>query len=272
MYIAIDIGGTKTLLAVFDKTGTITEQIRFPTPKKYGDFLAQLGQTVTELAIHDFRAAGLAVPGILDRDHGVALKLGNLNWKNISIQDDVEKLLHCPVVIENDAKLAGLSEAILVNDRYKKVLYITLSTGVGIALINDGDIDTAIGDGGGHDMYLEYGGKQVTWEEIASGKSLVERYGKRASDIDDPTIWKEVSGRIAVGLIDLIAIMEPDVVIVGGGVGTHLHKYKKFLVEILKGYEMPMSPIPPIIQAKHAEEAVIYGCYSLAKKTYDTHR
>src|SRR5690606_30755257 len=130
-------------------------------------------------------------------------------WKNEHIARDIERIVGAPVDIENDAKLAGLAEARLAGEKYKKVLYVTISTGIGIALINDGLIDDAIGDAGGHDMYVEFGGKRITWEKLASGKSIYKQYGKRASEIDDPAIWKLISKKIAVGLIDLIALLQP---------------------------------------------------------------
>src|SRR6476619_3924816 len=103
MYVGVDIGGTKTLLAVLDEHGSIKEEVRFPTPKKYDYFIMELGQAVAKLKARDFKAAGVAVPGLLDRKRGRVLGLGNLAWKNESIQDDVERILKCPVVIENDA-------------------------------------------------------------------------------------------------------------------------------------------------------------------------
>src|SRR3954471_8146732 len=109
MYLGVDIGGTKTIVAVLDDRGAITERVKFPTPKKYVDFLAGLKKAVAELEVQDFKAAGVGVPGRLDRKRGQVIRLGNLSWQNEPIQPDCEKILSCPVVIENDANLAGLS-------------------------------------------------------------------------------------------------------------------------------------------------------------------
>lgn len=130
MYAGVDIGATKTLVAVLTNDGVITQKIKFPTPKKYEDFLAELKKTVEQLTTSDFKAAGVAVPGRLNRKQGKVIGLGNLPWENEPIQRDCEKILHCPVVIENDANLAALSEAMLHKDK-ETVLYITVSTGIG---------------------------------------------------------------------------------------------------------------------------------------------
>lgn len=269
MYLAVDIGGTKTLVAVFDNDGNIIEQQKFSTPQAYEDFKIELTKTVAGLSTKDFERIGLAAPGKLDRQRGIGIAFGNLAWKNTPLVTDIENLFHCPVNMENDAKLAGLSEAKLVNEDFKKVLYITISTGIGYALVNDGFIDVNIGDGGGNTMFIEYKGKSVRWESFASGKAIVERYGKRASEIDDPRIWKRISHDLSLGMIELISVTEPEVIIIGGGVGAHFKKYEEYLISALKRYETPLQPIPPILQARHPEEAVIYGCYEFAKQYHE---
>ena len=68
-------------------------------------------------------------------------------------------------------------------------------------------------------------GELVPWETFASGKAIVRRFGKLASEIDDPAIWKIISRDLALGIIDMAANIQPDVIIIGGGVGTHFKKY-----------------------------------------------
>lgn len=268
MYLAIDIGGTKTLMAAFDTKGALLNKFKFPTPKDYNEFLVAFKEALTTFPHEYLKAAAVAVPGVVDRKNGIGLTMGNLPWKNIPIQHDFQKLLGVPVAVENDAKLAGLYEAILLKEKYSKVLYITISTGIGIGLTVDGVIDVAIGDTGGHDMYLEYNGREITWEALASGKTIVSEFGLRASDITDPDIWIEISRRIAAGLIELIALTQPEVVVFGGGVGAHFEKFKDFLTAELRNYNKLMVPLPVLTGAVNAEEAVVYGCYHLTKNTH----
>ena len=114
-------------------------------------------------------------------------------------------------------------------------------------------------------MLFERDGELVTWESFASGKAIVKRFGKMASEINDPATWQIISRDLVMGIIDIIANIQPDIVIIGGGVGSHFAKFEKFLKAELKKYESPMVPIPPVVAAKHPEEAVIYGCYELMK-------
>jgi len=269
MYIGVDIGGTKTLVAVLNEHGEIVEETRFETPKLYDNFLLELRNVAHHLEHHDFRAGGVGVTGVIDRQHGRRSSAGKLYWAGtVPIQADVEKVFGCPIVIENDAKLAGLSEAMLLKERFKRVLYLTVSTGVGFALIDNGVIDVSLGDRGGTTVMVEHRGKHVPWEDFASGRAIVERFGKRAVDIHDQESWKIIARNIASGLIELVALLEPQVVVVGGGVGSYFERFEKQLAAELKKFEVPAVTLPALRQAQRPEQAVIYGCYDLAKQTF----
>ncbi len=268
MYLAIDVGGTKTLLGCFDSKGKITAEAKFETPKNYDEWLEELKTALPKLKCKDFKAAGAAITGDIDRNNGVGIKSPNLeNWVMVPVQDDLEKLLHCPVIIENDAKVGGLAEANNVKNEFKNVLYITIGTGIGIAYIADGVIDINYGDKGGTIIMLERRGKRQSWEALASGRAIVKRFGKKASDITDKD-WPVWAKDFAAGLLEVIVKFSPDVVIIGGGVGKHFNRFDSFLTTELKKYETPLMPLPPLKAAKHPEEAVLYGCYYLAKASY----
>jgi glucokinase len=268
MYLAIDIGGSKTLLAVFDESGQVIDQFKFPTNKNYADFLSELAQAVKEkLGHHSFIACCCAVPGDIDRDQGVAIVFGNLPWHNLPIRSDLVKILGpIPIKVENDANLAGLSEARLVSDSYKRVMYLTVSTGIKSGFIVGGQIEPNLADAEPGQMVLEHDGKIQKWEDFASGRALVAKYGKKASEIDDPVVWKEFTHGLALGINELLAVLKPDVVIIGGGVGAHFEKFAPYLQEELNKMGNEMVPVPPIIKAQRPEEAVVYGCYEYIKQ------
>lgn len=268
MYLGIDIGGTKTLLACLDNDGVIRESLKFPTPKAYPEFVTELASNVAKLSTNEFTACGVGVPGKIDREDGIGLAMGNLPWKNVPVADDVKRIIHCPVVVENDAKLAGLSEAMLLKDKYDRVVYVTISTGIGVGVVVDQEIEPTLMDAEPGKMPLEHNGKMVAWEDFASGRAIVERYGKQAKDITDQTTWRHIAHDIAIGLIDVIAVVQPQIVVLGGGVSSHFDRFDAFLKEELHRYEMPLIPIPPIQPAARPEQAVVYGCYDLAKKLY----
>jgi predicted NBD/HSP70 family sugar kinase len=272
MYAAVDIGGTKTLVAVFDADGTVLEKTKFPTDHDYTAFLDDLAASIKTMKTKGFKAVCAAVPAKLDRERGIAVAFGNLEWANIPISDDIKKIFNAPVIIENDAKLAALSEALRIKDEFRKVLYVTISTGIGGGLIIDGKIDPDFDDMEVGQILLEYEGRLQDWEDFGSGRAFQKKFGKRVSDTDenDNAAWYWLARNIAVGLIDLIATLNPEVIVLGGGAGAHLDKYRNRLEEQLKIYENPMFTIPPIRKAQYAEEAVLYGCFELAKADHET--
>src|SRR5688572_13125520 len=135
MYAAVDIGGTKTLIAAFDAHGKLLDKLKFPTPQDYSAFLTAFAAALEQFPHHDFKAACVAVPGRVDRAKGIGLSMGNLPWQDVPVRDDMARLLGCPVNIENDSKAAALSEALLLESEFRKVLYITISTGIGVGFV-----------------------------------------------------------------------------------------------------------------------------------------
>ena len=268
MYLGVDIGGTKTIIAALDDHGVISEMIRFPTPANYDEFIDKLRDTRGALNTHEFRAGGVAVPGTIDRERGVGTDLGNLPlWHHVPIQKDAEQNFQCPVVIENDANLGGLSESMLL-PRDKRVLYITVSTGIGTGFIEQRQIIPELADSEGGQMLLEYHGKLVRWEDFASGRAIVARFGKKAADISDDRSWRRIAHDLALGFMELMAIAQPDIIVIGGGVGGCFSRFEGFLHMELEKYKNPLVKIPELRQAARPDEAVLYGCYDLARMTY----
>lgn len=267
MYVGVDIGGTKTLVGVLDDDGVIIERIRFATPKDYDQFTEELKTVAAGLEHKEFRAGSIAVPGRIDREHGVVRYLGNLPWHDEPLQADAEKIFSCPIILEHDSVLGGLSESMLLPED-KRVLYVTISTGIGTGLIDHRTIVPELADGEGGQMLLEYHGKRVKWESFASGHAIVERFGKKAADIDDAASWQRIARDLAQGFIELIAITQPDIIIIGGSVGGYFDRFKEYLVREVSQYQNPLVPLPVFQEAARPDDAVLYGCYDLAKERY----
>lgn len=265
MYLSIDVGGTKTLVACFDQDGKLLNQKRFLTPDKYLDFLRLIGPASLELMSGQFKAACVAFPGKIDREHGIGIVGGNLPWHNAHLVRDLHAILKCPIFVENDAKLAALSEARFIKDKYSKVLYVTISTGIGTGVVTNMRLDPSYLDLEGGHILLEHHGKRQLWESFSSGSAIVRRYGKRATEITDQKTWKLIARDIATGLIDLSITIEPDVIILGGSVSNAYDRFIHFLKEEFSKYETPLTPLPPIRKARHTDQAVVYGCLEYIK-------
>jgi predicted NBD/HSP70 family sugar kinase len=269
MFLAIDVGGTKTLSAIFSEDGEIIAQKKINTDPDYGHFLENLKAIIdNDFKDYEISYGCCAIPGSVNRKQGLGLRFGNLNWQNVPIKQDLSRLINGrPALVEHDAALGGLSEAIVLKGKYRRVLYVAPGTGIGVALIIDSKIDSDLADNeAGHMVIAEEDGRFLTWEDLASGRALKQRYGKMASEIEDHDTWDSFSRDFAWGLQSVLAVTQPEIAVIGAGVGAHLQKFIGPLEYQLKKLENKMVRIPPVVQAKRAEGAVIYGCYEFIKQ------
>jgi predicted NBD/HSP70 family sugar kinase len=269
MIAAVDVGGTKTLLAVFNEDGKIVERRRFATPKKYADFCRQLADNVAGLSTKKFTAVAAAFPGKIIRATGVVHAFGNLDWHDVHVRQLLEKIFgkNTRIAIENDSKLAGLSEARALGSKYERVLYVTIGTGISNALVVNGKLDPELIDSEGGQMLFHFEGKLQNWEDFASGRAIKSHYGKHARDITDSATWREITERIGIGVVNLCSVIEPQAVVIGGGVGNHFDRFGEMLKAYVRKHLSDLTDQPVILPAKHAEEAVIYGCYEYLKQS-----
>ncbi len=265
MIITIDTGGTKTLISSFKKNGKMGESIKFPTPADSKQYVKMLQETVREHYSHEtVDAIVIALPGIVK--DGVAVWCQNLGWANFPAAKLLKDLLPgVPVLIENDANLAGLAETRALNPVPLSTLYVTISTGIGSGFCTNGHIDQAMRLSEAGHALVEYDGRVQAWEKFASGHAIVKVYKKFARDITSKRTWRQIADRISRGFLAVIPITQPDVIIIGGSVGTYFERYGDMLTSILKEDLPPHIPCPKIVQAQHPEQAVVDGCYYYAK-------
>lgn len=265
MFIAVDTGASKTLIALVTKSGKITARTKFPTPRNTNEYVTNVQNAITELIGTDTPDVIIvALPGVIR--HGIAVECPNLGWKNFNIRPPLAaRFPSTPILIENDANLAGLGETHALRPMPRFTLYVTVSTGIGTGFTTDGEIDPSLRLSEGGSITVEYDGIPRRWETFAAGSAIYKAYGKYARDIKSKHVWNDVADRISRGFLAIIPLTQPDVIIIGGSIGTYFDRYGEQLEKIL--HEKLPSHIarPPIRQAKHPEEAVIYGCYYHAR-------
>jgi predicted NBD/HSP70 family sugar kinase len=264
MLVAVDTGGTKTLVASFLEDGRIGEQFKFPTPRTTSEWTAILTDVLeSHFGSETIDAIVVAMPGIVK--NGVAVWCNNLKWANFDVASALEGVLgSAPLFVENDANLAGLAETRQLKDIPALALYVTISTGIGSGIITEGVINPDLRHSEAGRSLVEFDGVVREWESFASGKAIYKAYGKYARDITSKRIWHNIADRISRGFLAVIPILQPDIIIIGGSIGTYFEHFGKDLHGLLKERLPAHIPAPKIIQAKHPELAVIYGCYYYA--------
>ncbi|MCA9313290.1 ROK family protein [Candidatus Saccharibacteria bacterium] len=274
MIIGVDIGGTKTLMATFTESGKLLNEVRFDTSPNYETFLDDLKIHANKLESSKCKIACISVPGRIDRKSGAAYSFGNLQWRDIPILSDMKKALNVRnVVIENDSKLGGLAEVKQISTEYKRVFYITISTGIGGALLVNGKLSEQMIDSEVGKVPMLHKNKVLAWEEFASGKAFYKKYDTKAVDVNDPAIWKEFSDYIGLGVSMICATFQVDAIIFGGGLGQYIDKFRDFIEPYTSRQYLHDNIVLPqkLFTPKLAEESVIYGCYYYAKAKLTKH-
>ncbi|MBR0133648.1 ROK family protein [Candidatus Saccharibacteria bacterium] len=262
MYLCIDIGGTKTIVALVSSTGEVLHSVRFATISDQNIFYENLLQQIrVNFVLSGIKAISIAMPGIIKRNQ--AVWLGNLPWHDFDLAKLLQRdLSDIPVFVENDANLAALAEARLCKGRS---LYLTFSTGIGGGIVEDGQLVKRYSDfEPGHTEFV-FEGKTKEWEDIAAASAINAKYGRLVSTITEKDIWSDVIDRMLLGLTPITISLHPDRIIFGGPLGLMLPSYRKELKKRLAA-SLPADHTPPRLHvAKYHDLSVIYGCYYYAK-------
>ncbi len=262
MYLCIDIGGTKTIVALVDASGEILHSVRFATIEDQEVFYENLLQQIrVNFVLSGIKAISIAMPGIIKRNQ--AVWLGNLPWHDFDLAKLLQRdLSNIPVYVENDANLAALAEARLCKGRS---LYLTFSTGIGGGIVENGQLVKRYLDfEPGHTEFV-YDGKQNEWEDIAAASAINRKYGRLVSEITEPEVWLDVISRMLLGLVPITTSLHPDRIIFGGPLGLMLPSYRKELRKQLAAQLPKDRTLPRLHVAKYGDLSVIYGCYYNAK-------
>lgn len=257
MFLVFDIGGTKTRIAISDGT-SVNEPSIFPTPQGYQEGLEIFRQFLDQ---HPTALAG-GIGGPLQHDKQELEASPQLpDWVDKPLKQDLEKMFNVPVLLENDAALAGLGEATHgAGKGYSIIAYLTISTGVGGAKIESGKIDKnthgfepgqmVIGDG--------------KLADLISSIGLEKKYGMKPEDIEDQEVWDKTAEYLAQGLNNIIVDWSPEVIVLGGGVisSISLDKVTLHLKKIMKVFP----DIPPIVKAKLGDQSGLYGALEYLKQ------
>lgn len=231
LYVGLDIGGTKLLVASADGKGRILDRVQEPTPLDVESGLAVLNRMITSVSRgRKVAAMGAAIGGPLDWKQGIVSPLHQPQWRDIPLKEIMESRWTCPFFVDVDTNVAALGEYHFGGERASRLLYLTLSTGMGGGFLVDGRIYR--GMNGGHpevghqsinfwctnpDRVICECGAPDCLEALVSGNGIRRIYGKPAESLSREE-WQEVGYNLGQGLRNLAAVYLPDVIVLGGGV------------------------------------------------------
>ena len=269
--VGIDIGGTKVAGGVVDAHGRILHRARRDTPDRskspgvvedtITEVVEELLDTVISEQTGQVGAVGIGAAGFVAADRATVVFSPHLSWRNEPLRDSLHQRIDLPTFVDNDANAAVWAEHRFGTARGEShVMMITLGTGIGGAILVDGEVVRGrFGIAGefGHMQVVPGGlrcecGNRGCWEQYASGNALVReardliaadspvvsdlraRLGPddgaltgpfitEAAQAGDPTareLLADVGEGLGVGIANLAAAFDPGRFVVGGGVSA----------------------------------------------------
>ena len=255
---------------------------------------------------------GIISPGPLDPKRGVVINPPNLPcWRDFQLAEEVERAFGIPTRLDNDANAAALAEALWGAGRgYSLVFYATLGTGIGTGIVFDGHIHhgrTGAAAEAGH-LTIDYHGPfcgcgtRGCIEALASGPAIAQRARKLVSDTKsgamlrlaggepanittelvadayragDPVatqVLRDTAEMLGIWLGNMVDVLEPDVLIVGGGVSELMSGFFDYIREVMQKWSINQRCCEiPLVRAYYGADAGIAGaaalCFSGAKES-----
>ncbi len=254
----------------------------------------------------EMSAIGICAPGPLNPLTGVIINPPNLPfWHNYPLAEEMRRVYGVSVKIDNDANAAALAEAKWGAGRgYRNVFYASIGTGIGTGIIFDGRIyhgRTGAAAEGGHIGIDRNGplcncGKRGCIEALASGTAIGRRARQKVSEdpksillemadgdpqrvtsemvakahaANDPVareVMRETVDMLAYWLGNVIDLLEPDVIVIGGGVSSMMAPFLEEIRQRWVGACLNPSPQDiPLVLARYGEDAGIAGAAALCE-------
>lgn len=292
--IGIDVGGTKIAAGVVADDGSIIARRSISTeaadPKAITAGITKVAQEL-QASAPTVVAVGVGAAGLVDIERGVVLSAPNLAWSNVALGPMLIDRVGLPVVVDNDANVAALGEArfgagVGVADQ----IMVTVGTGIGGGYVFGGRVYR-----GAHGLGAEVGhmtiagvegpecgcGNRGCFEVMASGGSMGRRareqgtafssgeeVGRAARDGDQVAlaIVRETGTWLGIGLANLVNLLDPALIVIGGGASRDgellIGPAREALAEHVMG--RPARATPPVVAAALGPDAGLVGAAILA--------
>ena len=298
MHIGIDLGGTKTESIILDENGKEVERLRKETPKNYNGTLDTICGFVKYLE-EKYKikcTVGVGTPGALSKETD-CIKGGNSTWLNgRPLKKDIELRLNRKIFFENDANCFALSEAYDgAGSKHEIVFGVIIGTGVGGGLVIDKKIingfNNITGEWGHNQMPVGsndkwnrhdcYCGKKGCIETFLSGPGFSKHYYDLFNEKLDARIIQENANNgdekalefifqyldyLARGLAQVINIIDPGAIVLGGGVSNMKQIYGNINAK-LKKYVFSDTVNTEVVKNKFGDSSGVRGAADLGRKS-----
>ena len=289
--IGIDVGGTNTKIGLLSPSGKILSRTRLDTKSfnrgkdLFLDALVNSSKALLQsraLKRSDIAGIGVGWPGFIDPQAGVIKYLPNMpGWKNVKAAQLLRRRFQLPVFIENDVNLITLAEWKMgAGIGVSNLLCLTVGTGVGGGLVLNDRLYHGSTFSAGEIGHVPYRDKTI--EEFIGNKHLhkkaVALFRKRSIHNRDITAmarkgnakairyWRELGEHLGFVLAGAVNLVNPELIIIGGGVAKNFDMFAPTVRETLKQKSILIArQRVRVVRAKLGDDAGVLGAYLLVK-------
>ena len=297
--VGVDVGGTNIKLGVVDPLGQVIVRNSFATKPFASSRMKLISALAREIEASIIKAGlkrsqiagvGIGLPGLIDYEKGIVRFLPNIpGWRAVPLKSILQKRVKLPVFVDNDVKIITLAEFKFGAGRgARDLVCLTLGTGVGAGLVLNGQLyrgeDNAAGElghmplnehgpkcnCGGYGCFEKYVGNRALFA-LASrvmGKpgmttekmfELAQKGNKKAL-----LFWKKAAEHIGNGLVGIVNLLNPRLIIIGGGVSNNEKFLFKTIKDTIRRRAMSLQGAAfKIKRAQFKDDAGIIGAYVL---------
>lgn len=293
LYLGIDIGGTKIAAGLVSGDGKVLHTSRRPTPLTGGGAILKAALDLSRLLAREAPepvvGIGLGAGGQVDAARGVVVSASDIlpGWGGAAVKETLEAALGIPTFIENDVNALAMGESRFGAGRGSHaVVYLALGTGVGGALLHEGRVYHGAHSGGGEFghilLRMEESASRRSLEQFASGPGFVQNW-REITGSDAPMTGEAIAAEasretdgpaaqavrrtgeyLGFGLVTLANALDPDLIVVGGGLVALGDRLLDPARRILQQYALPCPAECPIVPAALGANASLVGAASLA--------
>jgi glucokinase len=278
--LAIDVGGTKFTIAVFEGKRMVERESHF-TDREGGRewMLSSIGAVVQKWKAHySFDCCGIGFGGPVDFEkQRVVLSTHVDGWNDFDLPAHMTKLLDVVPVMDNDANAGALGEALYGAGRgYRPLFYLTLSTGIGGGLVANDTVyrgaDSYAGEIG--HLTIRPGGPECLCgshgclERMCCGLWLERDHGRPASELlRDAAFVERYVVDLALGLKAAIMLLNPARIVIGGGIGKAGDRlFVPLRQELTRQITTWSRARIDLVPAELGDDSVLWGAMALATR------
>lgn len=298
--LSIDLGGTNLKIGLVDLKYKVKDKeiLKTKSHESKVELINAIIKSVysiiarNKLKLSDIAGLGLGLPGPIDVEKGVVHFFPNIpGWKEVKLRSILQKKLKFPVVLDNDANLMSLAEYKLGAAKGSlNAICLTLGTGVGAGVIINGSLYRASTFAAGEIGHIPINVKGprcncggIACVEAYIGNKRIERLArkifKRSITLEETSVlakrkdkralrlWGQVGTNLGTALVGVVNLLNPDCVVIGGGVAKAGKILFDNVKEIVKNQAMPIqAKHVKILRAKLGGDAGLIGAAILVKE------